>query len=209
MKTYHIHIMGQVQGVGFRPYVYRMAQRYRINGEVYNAIDGVHIFFNATEVGAGEFYQTLLSNAPAISNITTSDINKTANQNFEEFKIISSEYEGQYNVLVTPDFAMCADCRNELKSDSGANGRVGYPFITCTNCGPRYSIINRLPYDRENTSMSSFEMCPTCHHEYNEPADRRYYSQSNSCADCGISFLLNLNEPSRCSRRTEKPSSSR
>ena len=193
-KTYQIHIMGQVQGVGFRPYVYRMAKSYGINGEIYNGIDGVHISFNATEAGAGEFYQSLISNAPTISDITASVINKTPNQNFTAFKIIGSEYEGQYNVLVTPDFAMCADCRNELKSDSGANRRNGYPFITCTNCGPRYSIIHRLPYDRENTSMNSFEMCPSCYQEYNEPADRRYYSQTNSCADCGIKLSLYSNE---------------
>ena len=186
--------MGQVQGVGFRPYVYRMAKSYGINGEIYNGIDGVHISFNATEAGAGEFYQSLISNAPTISDITASVINKTPNQNFTAFKIIGSEYEGQYNVLVTPDFAMCADCRNELKSDSGANRRNGYPFITCTNCGPRYSIIHRLPYDRENTSMNSFEMCPSCYQEYNEPADRRYYSQTNSCADCGIKLSLYSNE---------------
>ncbi len=191
-KTYHIHIMGQVQGVGFRPYVYHIAKSFGINGEIYNGIDGVHIFFNASETGAGEFYQSLISNAPAISHITASVINKTVNQNFTEFKIIGSQYEGLHNVLLTPDFAMCADCRNELKNET--NRRAGYPFITCTNCGPRYSIIHRLPYDRENTSMDSFEMCPSCYKEYNEPTDRRYYSQTNSCPDCGINFLLNSNE---------------
>ena len=194
MKTYHIHIMGQVQGVGFRPYVYRMAQQFGINGEVYNSIDGVHIIFNAIETRAEEFYQSLISNAPAISHITASVINKIANRNFDEFKIISSEYEGQYNVLLTPDFAICEDCRRELKSEIGTTRRAGYPFITCTNCGPRYSIVHRLPYDRENTSMSSFEMCSSCSHEYNEPTDRRYFSQTNSCADCGISLSLNSNE---------------
>ena len=137
MNTYHVHIMGQVQGVGFRPFVYRVAKNFGMYGEVYNSIDGVHIIFNATESEAGEFYQALISSAPAISNITTSVINKTANQNFTEFKIINSEYKGEYNILLTPDFAMCADCRKELKSDSSANHRAGYPFITCTNCGPR------------------------------------------------------------------------
>lgn len=186
--------MGQVQGVGFRPHVYRMAHKFRINGEVYNAIDGVHIIFNATETEAEVFYQSLISNAPAISHITASIIKETANQNFTEFKIINSEYKGEYNVLLTPDFTMCADCRKELKSDSSANRRIGYPFITCTNCGPRYSIIHRLPYDREHTSMNSFDMCPSCKHEYNEPTDRRYYSQTNSCAACGIGLLLHSEE---------------
>ena len=186
--------MGQVQGVGFRPYVYRMAQKFGINGEVYNAIDGVHIIFNVAETKAEAFYQSLMSEVPAIAKITASFMEKTAYQSFHEFRIVSSEYEGQYQVLLTPDFAMCADCRKELKSEAGSNRRAGYPFITCTNCGPRYSIIHCLPYDRQNTSMDSFEMCHSCKHEYNEPTDRRYFSQTNSCADCGISLLLNFNE---------------
>ena len=196
--------MGQVQGVGFRPHVYRIARRVGINGEVYNSIDGVHVIFNATETGAEEFYQLLISNAPSISHITASVINKTANQNFAEFKIINSEYEGQYNVLLTPDFAMCPDCRNELKSDNRANRRTDYPFITCTNCGPRYSIIRRLAYDRENTSMSSFEMCPSCYQEYNKPTDRRYFSQTNSCVDCGVSLMLYSNNKKVVEREYKK-----
>ena len=186
--------MGQVQGVGFRPYVYRLAQKFGINGEVYNAIDGVHIFFNANENEVKEFYQSLISESPSISHITASIIQETPNQKYNEFRIISSEYEGQYQVLLTPDFAMCEDCRREVKCEKGTHRRAGYPFITCTNCGPRYSIIHRLPYDRENTSMESFEMCHLCFHEYNEPTDRRYYSQTNSCAGCGISMLLHSNE---------------
>ncbi len=186
--------MGQVQGVGFRPYVYRMAEKLGINGEVNNSIDGVHVFFNATKTEAIKFYQSLISNAPAISAITTSFINEVANQNFHGFKIISSKYKGQHQILVTPDFAICANCCKELKSEDDKNRRAGYPFITCINCGPRYSIINRLPYDRENTSMENFEMCPSCKHEYNEPTDRRYYSQTNSCADCGIKLSLYSNE---------------
>ena len=118
MKTYHIHIMGQVQGVGFRPYVYRLAQKFGINGEVYNAIDGVHIFFNANENEVKEFYQSLISESPSISHITASIIQETSNQKYNEFRIISSEYEGQYQVLLTPDFAMCEDCRREVKCDA-------------------------------------------------------------------------------------------
>ena len=190
MKTFHIHIMGQVQGVGFRPFVYRLAQKFGVVGEVYNGIDGVHIFFNASETIAGEFYCALIANAPAISQITSSIILETANQNFSEFKIVNSEYEGKHDVLVTPDFAMCADCRAELISGSSTNRRAGYPFITCNVCGPRYSIIHRLPFDRENTSMVKFEMCGSCKREYGEPVDRRYFSQTNSCSACGIRLSL-------------------
>lgn len=189
INTYHIHIMGQVQGVGFRPFVYRMAGDVGINGKVYNSIDGVHIIFNAIETEAEKFYQSVISNAPPISHITGSVINKTANQSFTEFKIINSDYNGRYQVLLTPDFALCGDCHDELKKESGRDRRSGYPFITCTNCGPRYSIIERLPYDRENTSMAQFEMCPSCSDEYSEPTDRRYHSQTNSCSACGIKLI--------------------
>ena len=194
MKTYHIHIMGQVQGVGFRPYVYRLAHIVAVTGEVYNGIDGVHIFFNATEIVAKAFYESLINDAPAISHITSSSIKETSDRSFQEFRIVRSEYEGAYQVLLSPDFALCEGCRKELKNEDGSNRRGGYPFITCTNCGPRYSIIHRLPYDRENTSMRSFEMCQACDHEYDKPSDRRYYSQTNSCTACGVKLMLYSNK---------------
>jgi hydrogenase maturation protein HypF len=194
MQTYHIHIAGLVQGVGFRPYVYRMAQQHGLNGEVYNSIDGVHIIFNATEAEGKAFYHAVISESPAASCITSSTFREVAGCTFHEFGIIESISKGEYNVLLTPDFSMCNECRNELNNEVDINRRKGYPFITCINCGPRYSIIHRLPYDRENTSMESFTMCPSCKQEYNEPTDRRYYSQTNSCADCGISLVMNSNE---------------
>lgn len=194
MKTYHIHVIGQVQGVGFRPFVYRLAQLQRINGMVFNGIDGVHIFFNSIETEAAEFYQTLLNSAPSISNITSSFFLETTTQIFNDFRIVSSDYVGQHSVLLTPDFAMCSDCHKELIGEIGTNRRTGYPFITCTVCGPRYSIYHRLPFDRENTSMDNFEMCSSCKNEYEMPTDRRYYSQTNSCPECGISLWLDQKE---------------
>ena len=194
MKTYHIHIMGQVQGVGFRPYVYRLAHLVAINGEVYNGIDGIHIFFNATEIEAKKFYELLISDVPAIAHITSSVIREVTYRSFHEFKIVGSEYKGTNQVLLSPDFALCIDCRKELKNEAGSNRRGGYPFITCTHCGPRYSIIHRLPYDRENTSMRSFEMCQSCIREYDMPSDRRYYSQTNSCSECGVKLMLYSNK---------------
>jgi hydrogenase maturation protein HypF len=192
MKTYHIHITGQVQGVGFRPYIFRIAQKFGLHGEVCNASSGISITFNAIDSKAKKFYQALLSAAPALAHITGSTLCESANQNFGEFKIVTSEYEGQRKVLLTPDFGICQDCRMELTHEGTSNRRTGYPFITCTNCGPRYSIIHHLPYDRENTSMKRFNMCRICENEYHNPADRRFYSQTNSCPECGISLHLNL-----------------
>lgn len=194
MKTFHIHVIGQVQGVGFRPFVYRLAQMRKINGLVFNGIDGVHIFFNSIETQAAEFYQAVIGSAPLISHITSSHILETTSQIFNDFRIISSDYSGQHSVLLTPDFAMCADCQEELISESATNRRTGYPFITCTVCGPRYSITRRVPFDRENTSLSNFMMCPSCKKEYDNSGDRRYCSQTNSCPDCGISLLLDASE---------------
>jgi len=189
MKTYHIHIKGLVQGVGFRPHVFRVAHELGIQGEVYNSIDGVHIHCNENDECAEKFYRELIKTAPAISVITSSSIGEVAAKTFQDFKIIESEQKGQYQILITPDFALCAVCLNELEGKV-TNRREGYPFITCTTCGPRYSIINRLPYDRENTSMKNFEMCATCGGEYNSSSNRRHFSQTNSCRDCGIGLWL-------------------
>ena len=191
MKTFHIHIQGQVQGVGFRPYVFRMASSFLLRGVVCNAADGVHIEFNAIETTAHDFFEKLLENAPILSKITHSTIKEIVDKYFENFKIVQHT-EGKFkgiamkkaNLLLTPDFALCDDCRIELKDPE--NHRFNYPFITCTNCGPRYSIIQKLPYDRENTTMDSFKMCPTCSNEYHNVYDRRYYSQTNSCKTYGI-----------------------
>ena len=186
MPTYHIHIEGQVQGVGFRPYVYRMAQQFGINGWVANTNDGVHIEIEASPEEADVFYQSLVAKAPKMSLILRHSIQKAKNKSFQGFRIIDSQEGGEARLIMTPDFAMCEDCRRELLHED--NRRSGYPFITCTNCGPRFSIISRLPYDRERTTMSSFRMCPDCRAEYEAPLDRRYYSQTNSCPSCSITM---------------------
>lgn len=192
--TYHIHIQGIVQGVGFRPYVFRLAEQFILRGSVCNAADGVHIEFNADETIANDFYKKLIENAPILSHITDSRLEKVENQFFEDFKIIHSDKGKKANLLLTPDFALCEDCRKELKNVQ--NHRFQYPFITCTNCGPRYSITKKLPYDRENTTMDKFKMCPTCENEYTDIRDRRYYSQTNSCKTCGIE-LYQLSKSSK------------
>ncbi|MEL6926580.1 MAG: acylphosphatase, partial [Bacteroidota bacterium] len=188
MHTWHIHIEGQVQGVGFRPFVFVLAQQMKLNGWVNNTVDGVHIVFNAPTAAAHDFQQAILANAPQLSRITAIHKNKIQQKFFDNFQIIHSEAAGTAKLLLTPDFALCEDCRNEIKNPD--NRRLGYAFTTCTNCGPRFSIVHALPYDREQTSMETFHMCEFCESEYQNPKDRRYYSQTNSCASCGIQMHL-------------------
>jgi hydrogenase maturation protein HypF len=191
-KTYHIHIQGIVQGVGFRPYVFRLAEQFLLRGAVCNAADGVHIEFNTEETIAQAFYKKLLENVPILSKITHSSIEKIENKFFENsFKIIHSDEGKKVNLLLTPDFALCEDCKNELKDQQ--NRRFEYPFTTCTNCGPRYSIIKKLPYDRERTTMDAFIMCLNCTTEYNDVRDRRFYSQTSSCAIDGVTLSHPVN----------------
>ncbi len=185
--TWHLHIQGQVQGVGFRPFVFLSAQKFNLQGWVNNASDGVHIEFNAEEALALTFKKTLVSKAPKLSRITSMEMQKIPQKFFDNFQIIHSEKKGAANLLVTPDFALCTACRTELYT---TNRREGYPFITCTNCGPRFSIIRQLPYDREHTEMEPFQMCTTCATEYENPLDRRYFSQTNSCPTCSIKLSL-------------------
>ena len=188
MKTYHIHIEGIVQGVGFRPFVYKLAMEMGLCGWVNNTSDGVHIRVSTEPETATLFLSRILAEKPKFSVVTHSDLAEIALEEFQQFDIIRSEESGDTKLLVTPDFAMCSDCREELYDPT--NHRYLYPFITCTNCGPRYSIINSLPYDRPTTTMAPFQMCPTCQAEYDDPLDRRYYSQTNSCPDCAIDLSL-------------------
>ena len=189
MPTYHIHIEGQVQGVGFRPFVYRMARSMGLSGWESNTNDGVHVEVEATPEEADIFYQHLVAEVPPMSVILRHTLRVVEDKNFPPgFQIVASQDEGEARLLLTPDFAICSDCRRELLQPG--NRRSGYPFITCTNCGPRFSIIKRLPYDRERTTMAPFAMCPDCRAEYDDPLDRRYYSQTNSCPICKIELAL-------------------
>ena len=177
-----------MQGVGFRPFVYKLALLYNIKGNVNNTNNGVHIFLNGDSNSAHFFLQQILENAPSMSVITKHSVERIADQKYDNFNIIHSNSEGKPDLLLAPDFSFCEDCKAELHHSS--DHRFKYPFITCTNCGPRFSIITELPYDRENTSMDKFTMCPECQLEYNNPLDRRYYSQTNSCKKCGISMSV-------------------
>lgn len=177
-----------MQGVGFRPFVYQLASKLGLPGWVNNTIDGVHIEFNATPGEAERFFRQLQVQAPPLSRITAQEMKPAPPQFFEDFRIIKSEDAGEADLLLTPDFALCRDCRAELVRQK--DRRFQYAFITCTNCGPRFSIVEALPYDRERTAMAPFRMCAPCREEYEDPLDRRYYSQTNSCRDCGVSLVF-------------------
>ncbi len=202
MATQHIHIKGQVQGVGFRPSVFLLAKKHGLTGWVSNTADGVHIVFNADAKLASNFKDELVEQAPTLSHITSIHLYKIQQKSFDSFQIIHNETLGEPNLLLTPDLALCVDCRAELHAES--NRRNKYPFITCTNCGPRFSIIHHLPYDRINTKMDAFKMCSTCNEEYENPYDRRYYSQTNSCADCSIELSLFDSKQNKIASNTDE-----
>ncbi len=184
----HIHITGIVQGVGFRPFVYREAVEHGIAGWVLNAGDGVHIEAAAEAGVLDAFTSALRAHAPAASQITGIEVTASAADPAgpdveRRFRIVSSEHEGAHTTLVSPDIATCPDCLRELFDPR--DRRYHYPFINCTNCGPRFTIIDALPYDRANTSMRAFPMCPTCAAEYANPLDRRFHAQPDACFVCG------------------------
>lgn len=183
-QALHLHIQGQVQGVGFRPFVYRLALEMGLKGWVNNGVDGVHIEVGGALDTVQHFAQRVVAEAPALARITTIHQQILTAQTFSNFSIIASESLSTPQLLLTPDFGLCADCKSELHQAS--NFRHNYAFITCTNCGPRYSIITGLPYDRPLTTMRDFQMCSTCQAEYDDPLNRRYYAQTNSCPTCGI-----------------------
>lgn len=188
-NTWHIHLSGLVQGVGFRPFVVSLAAKHQIRGTVANGSDGVHVYFNATAQLAKTFYHELLSQAPAESIITHQQILPSSAAIFEDFSIVQHHAGISHNsMLITPDRAPCPSCLAEINDPS--NRRYRYAFTTCLHCGPRYSIMKALPFEREHTSMDSFGMCPDCLHEYTNPADPRFHSQTNSCPHCAIALHL-------------------
>lgn len=188
MRHVHIHVTGIVQGVGMRPFVYREAIAYGICGWVLNAGDGVHIEAHACAEAVDGFVAALSEHAPAAARVERVDIANlepggwsTADE--QGFHIVASQDQTAHTTLVSPDIATCDDCLRELFDP--ADRRYHYPFINCTNCGPRFTIIRSLPYDRAATSMDRFPMCPACAAEYADPLDRRFHAQPDACFDCG------------------------
>jgi hydrogenase maturation protein HypF len=183
--TFHIHLSGLVQGVGFRPHVYQLAREWKLTGWVNNSLDGVHIRFQAAPETARRFFDHLVAHPPRLARITSqSFFQVNDSESFDSFQIIHSATAGIPRILLSPDLGMCDDCRQDVRDPGGR--RHNYAFTTCTHCGPRYTIMESLPYDRERTSMQAFPQCPICKAEYDDPDDRRYFSQTNSCPTCGI-----------------------
>lgn len=191
LKTYQIIIKGQVQGVGFRPFVYVLANNFKLKGTVSNNEEGVIIIATKNESTIFDFYHQLVKNPPPVARITHHQINQIDFTPFEDFSIIPSTKGTKLNLTLTPDFAICNDCSAEIKDPK--NRRYNYPFTTCVNCGPRWSITNSFPFERANTTINDFHMCKTCATEYQNLTDRRFHSQTNSCLTCGIQLQLTDN----------------
>ncbi|MBT8349051.1 MAG: carbamoyltransferase HypF, partial [Sulfurovum sp.] len=178
-----LKISGVVQGVGFRPFVYQLADRYCLNGFILNNSAGVSVELEGRESALDAFVEALQEELPPLARIDTllSEVGEYIG--YTNFKILQSEIQNNKSTLVSPDIAICENCLKEFSDPT--NRRYAYPFINCTDCGPRYSIIETLPYDRPNTSMHFFTMCEACNFEFTDPLDRRFHAQPISCPDCG------------------------
>ncbi|RUM79607.1 MAG: carbamoyltransferase HypF [Candidatus Thioglobus sp.] len=184
-----IIITGAVQGVGFRPFVYKIAQQFDLLGEVYNDSVGVVIIVQCTQTQFDKLLLSLNNDAPELSRIIDISIvdNYQDDKVYKDFSISKSR-KGKASAVVLPDACICNDCIDDITDKN--NRRYGYAFTNCTNCGPRFSIIKEIPYDRKSTSMSVFTMCKQCEKEYQNPIDRRFHAQPNACAECGPKLQL-------------------
>jgi len=184
-----VDVTGIVQGVGFRPFVYRLANDCRLTGFIANTPSGVIIEIQGEDSSLEEFVARLQSEAPPLSKITSLAPRDIELQSEDSaFRILASRLDTPPKALISPDVAVCADCLREMMNPR--DRRFRYPLINCTNCGPRFTIIRDIPYDRARTSMAKFKMCAACQAEYNDPANRRFHAQPNSCWDCGPQVQL-------------------
>ncbi len=183
-----VRIGGVVQGVGFRPFVYRLAQRHGIAGSVRNDAEGVCIEIEAPRTAIDAFLAALSAESPTGAQVQRVDIEHIAVVGDQDFELCASVQNGGQNAAILPDLATCAACFQDVFDP--ANRRYRYPFTNCTQCGPRYSIVRGLPYDRANTSMQCFTMCRRCQAEYANPLDRRFHAQPNACPECGPQLAL-------------------
>ncbi|MEN8131318.1 MAG: carbamoyltransferase HypF [Pseudomonadota bacterium] len=176
-------ISGHVQGVGFRPFVYRLAHHYKLSGWVRNRLGQVEIVAQGKPPALNAFGTALISQAPLIARPHIESVEPTQCSPRSGFRIVPSSALDEPRIQVPPDYFLCEDCLAELKDLH--NRRYRYPFINCTQCGPRYTLIRTLPYDRPNTSMAGFVMCPDCRQEYADPLNRRFHAEPIACAQCG------------------------
>jgi hydrogenase maturation protein HypF len=178
-----IEVSGIVQGVGFRPYVYRLATERGLSGSITNTAAGVAIEIQGPREAVDDFLTRLPQEAPPLARITAVTVRGLLCDHERGFHILASRAEAEHRTLISPDVTVCADCLRELLDP--ADRRHRYPFINCTNCGPRFTIVRDIPYDRAQTSMAVFPMCAACQAEYDDPSNRRFHAQPNACWDCG------------------------
>ncbi len=184
-----IQVIGAVQGVGFRPFVYKIAKQLKLVGEVFNDSAGVIIIIQCSQQKLDQFLMLLELDTPPLAKIIDLyvEYDYLANQRYKDFDI-SLSGKGRVSAIVLPDASICNDCITDITDKT--NRRYGYAFTNCTNCGPRFSIVKSIPYDRKSTSMSVFPMCMQCEKEYKDPVDRRFHAQPNACPDCGPRLQL-------------------
>lgn len=183
-----IHVRGVVQGVGFRPFVHRLAIRHGLGGWVRNESGEVRVEIEGAPDGLRQFMEDLRNDAPPLARIDALDVIPRVPSQVDTFQVVSSAAGREGRLPVCPDVAICPACQRELLDPK--DRRHGYPFITCTDCGPRFTVIEAMPYDRVRTSMNAFTQCPACLEEYHTPSDRRYHSETNSCPRCGPSLWI-------------------
>ena len=202
LRGVRIHITGIVQGVGFRPFVYGLAKKYQLNGWVRNTSAGVDIEVDGDKDILDTFVKALGDEAPPLSRIDELTATFQAANGFRSFDIVHSEaVEGAFQPI-SPDVSICFDCQRELFDP--VDRRYHYPFINCTNCGPRFTIIKDIPYDRPKTTMAPFPMCPECEKEYTNPLDRRFHAQPVACPVCGPQVWLEQRENGKTVQRAER-----
>jgi hydrogenase maturation protein HypF len=187
-----IRIYGVVQGVGFRPFVFRSAKRWKLSGWVRNGESGVEIHVEGDASAVQQFVQEITERPPASAKITNLEIKDVAIQGASDFEILTSTRHDRPTVQIPADLAVCSACLSELFDP--VNRRYLYPYINCTDCGPRYTVIERLPYDRPYTTMRSWPMCPVCSAEYHDPMDRRFHAQPTACPECGPHYYVRWQE---------------
>ncbi|WP_108669118.1 carbamoyltransferase HypF [Peribacillus acanthi] len=183
-----ITVTGRIQGVGFRPFVYSLAKKHELNGTVQNIVGSVRIVVEGEEENVERMVSELKTSQPSLAKIDEVCIKGVAPKGYEEFTILPSEKSGDTLPWISADAALCKDCLKELMASD--NRRYHHPFINCTQCGPRYSIVKGLPYDRPKTTMNKFIMCPDCQKEYENPMDRRHHAQPICCPNCGPDVTL-------------------
>lgn len=181
-----IIVSGKVQGVGFRPFIYRLAEEHQLTGWVRNCVGTVEILVQGEALHIGRFVEGISSDKPPLAEPKLQSEAEVKAETYKRFTILESEEGGEVRISVPNDLFLCDDCLSELKDPN--DRRFGYPFINCTQCGPRYTLIKSLPYDRPNTTMVGFELCEFCRHEYENPADRRFHAEPIACPECGPSL---------------------